>query len=271
VLALVAGAAQAQADRGGAQVISRAELLEAMRAHGDYNLAATTNGPRFQIDVFFTLARRFLASHPQGGRLFIRHQDWFEGFLEVSGLTPERAPVVSRRVYENGQDIELDCRPGQIVRRVRQGPRPRLALNVKYWWEKSANPVDSFSYLDTASTPVLKVTNSRIITFRLVDLGDQVLYDDVSGLTGRPTTGFLGLLFKIIGEGRIVRSQMAFSDDGVQVSRVVAKKLFSKTVIALTWPDGRTEGEIPSDRTDLVALKDRLDEPIEIDYHPLAD
>jgi hypothetical protein len=268
---LLACAAGGHAAPTGARVVSRTELTEAMQTHGNYNLSATTNGPRFQIDVFFWLARRALASQPQGCRLFIHHEDWFEVFLEVARLRPQEAPMVSRMVYENGQDIELDCRPSHVVQRIRKGSRAQLALNVKFWWETAANPAREFSYLDKASTPELKVTNNRVITYRLVDLGDQVIFDDIRGLTGRPTTGLLGLLFKVIGEGRIVKTQVARAADGVQVSRVVAQKLFSRTVTVITWPDGRTEPEIPPGRPDLAALKERLDRPVEIDYQPLAN
>lgn len=272
IVAIVAGGsrlAKASAAPAGARLVERAELAEAMRAHANYDLAATTNGPRFQAEVFFRLVRRTLASQPQGCRLFIRHEDWFEVFLEVAKIAARQAPLPSRLVYENGQDIELDCRPDHVIRRIDGGRHAQLALNVKFWWETTANPAGKFNYLDTASTPQLKVTNSRVITYRLVDLGDQILFDDIRGLTGRPTTGFLGLLFKVIGEGRIVKTQMAYAQDGVQVSRVVAQKLFSRTVTVVTWPDGRTEPEIPAQRADLSALKQRLDQPVEIEYQPL--
>jgi hypothetical protein len=269
IVGFVSRPAEGRTAPAGTQLVERAELAEAMRTHGDYDLAATTNGPRFQAEVFFWLARRALAAQPQGCRLFIPHEDWFEVFLEVANLRPEQAALPSRLVYENGQDIELDCRPERVIRRVTGGRQARLALNVKFWWEKTANPKGAFGYLDTASTPVLKVTNNRVITYRLVDLGDQILFDDIRGLTGRPTTGFLGLLFKLIGEGRIVKTQIAYAPDGVQVSRVVAQKFFSRTVTVVTWPNGKTESEIPAQRQDLAALKQRLDQPVEIEYQPL--
>ncbi len=270
LLSLAAPNPAAAAPSADVRTVGRAELAEAMRSHGAYSLAATTNGPRLQTDVFFFLARRALAAQPQGERLFIRHEDWYEVFLDVAKLRPEQASIVTRLINENGQDIEIDCRPQAVVRRVRQGPPVRLALNVKFWWELSANPADHFSYLDQASTPVLKVTNSRVITYRMVDFGEQVLFDDIRGLTGRPTTGFLGLLFKVIGEGRVVQSQMAWAGDGVQVSRVVAQKFFTRTVGAVTYPDGRTEADIPAGRADLGDLKARLERPLQIDYYPLA-
>ena len=270
IVAWVPCLAEGRADPAGVRVVDRAELAEAMRTHAEYNLAATTNGPRLQVEVFFWLVRRALASQPQGCRLFIRHQDWFEVFLEVAKLRPQEAPLPSRLVYENGQDIELDCRPERVIQRIGGGRRAQLALNVKFWWETTANPAGEFHYLDTASTPELKVTNNRVITYRLIDLGDQILFDDIHGLSGRPTTGLLGLLFSLIGEGRVVRTQVAFSDDGIQVSRVLAQKLFSRTVTVVTWPNGRTEPEIPAQRADLIALKQRLDRPVEIEYQPLG-
>ncbi|MCU0242975.1 MAG: hypothetical protein MUF51_11195, partial [Vicinamibacteria bacterium] len=120
------------------RTLDRTELAEAMRTHGNYNLAATTNGPRFQSEIFFTLARRALATQPRGGRIFIRHQDWFEVFLDVAKLAPQQAPLPSRLVNENGQDIELDFRPGHIVKGIGGGRQVKAALNVKFWWETSA-------------------------------------------------------------------------------------------------------------------------------------
>jgi hypothetical protein len=271
LLAAVASVAptESRADPRDARVVDRAELAEAMRTHANYDLAATTNGPRLQAEAFFWLVRRSLASQPQGCRLFIGHKDWFEVFLDVAKLRPEQAPLPSRLVYENGQDIELDCRPEHVIQRIGGGRHTQLALNVKFWWEVTTNPAREFHYLDVASTPELKVTNNRVITYRLVDLGDQILFDDIRGLTGRPTTGLLGLLFKLIGEGRVVRTQVAYAADGVQVSRVLAQKFFSRTVTVVTWPNGRTEPEIPAQRADLIALKQRLDQPVEIEYQPL--
>ena len=65
-----------------------------------------------------------------------------------------------------------------------------------------------------------------MIAYRLLDFGDMIAYDRVQGLTGRPTSGILGLLFRNIGEGRVVASRMAISHDGLQVSRAKAKKAF---------------------------------------------
>ncbi len=272
VVTLLSVAAPTAAASADVRAVSSPELAEAMRSrsHGDYNLAATTNGPRFQTDAFFFLARRALAAQPQGCRLFISHEDWFHVFLEVAQLKPEEAAIVTRMIHDNGQDIELDCRPQHVVKAVRQGPPVRLAINVKYWWELAANPADHFTYIDEAATPVLKVTNNRVITYRLVDLGEQIVFDEIRGLTGRPTSGFLGLLFKVIGDGRIVKSQMAWAADSVQVSRVVAQKLFTRTVTVITSPDGRTEAEAPAGRADLATLKARLDQPLEIEYYPLT-
>ena len=110
-----------------------------------------------------------------------------------------------------------------------------------------------------------------LITYRLLDMGDVIVFDDVEGLEGRPTSGVLGLLFKVIGEGRVVENRMAISPDGLQVSRARAKKaLFWVTTTVTVYPDGRTEKDVPADRADLKPLAGRLERPLRIDYRPLS-
>src|SRR5687767_13180774 len=73
------------------QVVSREDLLRAMRLHGRYNLVATTNLARFQTDVFLQLSRWAQRREPQGRPLFIRADDFFLGYLDVAHLTAEKA------------------------------------------------------------------------------------------------------------------------------------------------------------------------------------
>jgi hypothetical protein len=95
--------------------------------------------------------------------------------------------------------------------------------------------------------------------------------DQIKGLTGRPNSGALGLLFKIIGEGRVLEYRMALAADGTQVSRGRAKKGFFEVSSTVTVaPDGRAEKDVPATRPDLQALDRRLQEPLEIRYRPLA-
>ena len=103
-----------------------------------------------------------------------------------------------------------------------------------------------YSYDDLASTPRLRVTVERAYRYRLLDLGDQVLFDEIQGLYGRPTSGLLGLLFTLIGEGRAVLSRMAFASDGTQVVVGQAKKAFLvRTATVTIQPDGTAEAACP--------------------------
>ncbi len=253
------------------QVVSRQEIVEAMRQRGDYDPTATTNGARFQAEVALYLVRQARERDPEGPPLFLGHEAWFQAFLEVTGRTVETAPMYALLAYRHEQDMEIDYRTDRVIREVKKGDRPKLAVNVVIWWPKKAGGTARYSYQDTLSTPRLKVTNRRVMTYRLLDFGDRVVYDGIKGLTGRPTSGILGFLFRIIGEGRVVQSRMAISEDGLQVSRARAKKAFMGVTATVTVsPDGRTEKDVPEDRPDLMALEERLKRPLEIDYVPLG-
>jgi hypothetical protein len=148
--------------------------------------------------------------------------------------------------------------------------RPKLALNVCIWWARGPGSPGSYSYEDNLSTPRLKVTNERVVTYRLLDYGETTVFHDIDGLRGRPTTGVLGVLFQVIGEGHVVESRMALAADGLQVSRTRARKLMIEVATTVTvHPDGRTEKDLPSGRADLTALEARLKQALEISHPPL--
>ena len=109
------------------------------------------------------------------------------------------------------------------------------------------------------------------MTYRLVDFGNWVVYDEIEGLTGRPTSGILGFLFRIIGEGRVLQTRMAISKDGLQINRAIAKKGFIKRIDTVTvYPDGKMEKDVPAGRPDLLELANRIKQPLEIDYVKLS-
>ncbi len=252
------------------RAVSRQELLAAMRSHGDYDPTATTNGARFQAEVLLHLAREAIRSDPDDRPPFIGHEEWFASFLDVTGLAADEAPNYALLAYRHGQRVEISFRDGCVIREVKEGPVPELAANVVIWWPQTPGGPTRYSYRDTLSTPHLKVMNNRVITYRLLDLGDRIVYDQINGLTGRPTSGILGFLFRAIGEGRIVESAMAVSEDGLQVARARASKAFLEVSTTVTvYPDGRTEKDVPKDRPDLLAIEARLKEPSEIEYAPL--
>jgi hypothetical protein len=114
------------------------------------------------------------------------------------------------------------------------------------------------------------VTNERVMTYRLLDYGDVVVFDDIRGLRGRPTEGFLGVLFDLVGEGSLRWSRQALSGDGLQVSRARATKgPFSVESTITVFPDGRVQKDLPPERADLAPLEQRLLEKRALRYRPL--
>jgi hypothetical protein len=253
----------------GVRVVGRQEIAEAMSHSEGYNLLATTNGPRFQSEVVLRVARRAQQSDPSRTPLFFGHREWFLAYRERTGVSADKVPVFVRLPHEYGQDMVVDYRPENVIQRAAT-PRPRLALNVCLWWPRRPGAPGSYSYEDNLSTPRLKVTNERVVTYRLLDYGDATVFHAVDGLRGRPTSGILGVLFQVIGEGHVVESRMAIATDGLQVSRARARKLMIEVATTVTvYPDGRTEKDLPPGRTDLAAIEARLKQPLDVTHPPL--
>lgn len=256
-------------DREPVQRVAFAELLEAMRAEQGYDARKTTNLARFQAGVFLRIAEQARARRPQGPPLFFGHAEWFQAYLETVGLSAEQAPISCRLSNENLQDAWVEYRKYRVVRQVSEGLPVRVALNVRVGPLPQASVPESYSYDDLASTPRLRVTVERAYRYRLLDLGDQVVFDEIQGLHGRPTSGLLGALFRLIGEAHAVFSRMAVANDGIQVVVGQAKKAFLvRTATVTIQPDGTAERGVPEGRSDLAALEARLREPLGIEYLP---
>ena len=270
VAALVVASVPAHAaERFGARVVTRDEILEAMKESRGYHLTVTTNGPRFQSEVLLRLANNAEARDPQRQPLFIGHREWFEAYLERTGLTRAGAPQFVRLADEYGQDAIVDYRPDRVVVGTPSVNVPLRTLNVCIWWPDREGGPGSYSYEDTLSTPQLRVTNERVITYRLLDYRDMVVFSEITGLRGRPTTGVLGMLFQLIGEGNVVESRIAVMADGLQIGRARARKLFEVATTVTVHPDGRTEHDIPAGRPDLVAIDARLKQPLRLRHPPM--
>jgi hypothetical protein len=262
---LVAGVASGAEPRA----ISREEILAGMRRCQGYALTATANGARLQVEVLLHLIHEASASDPTRRPLRVGHREWFEAFLERTGLAPDEAPLYVRLPHEIGQDLVVDYRRERVLEEVLAGPDPRTVANVRIFWPDSPDSPDTFSYDDRLADPNLRVTQKRVITYRLVDYGDRIWYAEVQGLYGRPTTGALGMLFRIIGEARMVETRTALSSDGLMVVHGHGKKLFIDRKGTVTvWPDGRTRMGVPEGRPDLEGLAARLKEPLEIRFRP---
>lgn len=272
LLLLCAGGLRAQSCS--VDTIASSEIGAAMRvaarAHGDYDILATTNATRFQTALIFELIRRDRARHPEGNVIFISADAIFFEFLEVADLAdePENAPLYRQLAYQHEQNILIEHRPDSIVKSVLAGPSPALSLNVKVAWHDRPDGKRKYSFTDTLAVPKLKVTNHQVITYRMLDYGTMVMYDEVKGLSGRPLSGVLGALFALIGEGGVKYSRTAYSDDGMQILRAQAKKIFTKTATLTIHPDGRAEKDVPEERADLVEIAERLEQKIDLEYHP---
>jgi len=245
-----------------------AEIVAAMRASTGYDRLATTNGGRLQSDVLLRLARAARERAGDGPPLLMRHDDWFRALLEVNGAPAERAPLYARLAHQYHQDVVADYGAGRVVREVVKGRAPLLALNVTISWPDGKGVPDEYSYEDTTSSPQVEVTDHRVIRYRLLDFGDMIAFDEMEGISGRPTTGALGVLFKLIGKGRVVEYRQATAPNGVLVSRGRAKKGFFDVSTTLTvQPDGRAEKGTPGDPA-LRAIEQRLMQPLQIQYQP---
>lgn len=256
------------AERHGARVVEKAEILQAMKQSTEYDVTATTNGPRFQSEVILRLVATAEARDPRRQPLFLGHREWFDAYLERTGLTRERTPHFVRLADEYAQDSIVDFRREHVVAGTPVVNAPLRAANVCIWWAKRADGPGSYSYEDQLATPQLKVTNERVMTYRLLDYGDMTVFDEITGLHGRPTTGVLGMLFQVIGEGSVVESRLAVVRDGLQIARARARKLLIEVSTMVTIsPDGRTEKDIPAGRPDLAAIEARLEQPLRL-RHP---
>ncbi|MCG6921678.1 MAG: hypothetical protein LJF15_11440 [Acidobacteria bacterium] len=252
-----------------ARVVSRGEILEAMRRSRGYDLTATSNGARLQVEVLLHVVRRAERADPERRPLRFGHREWYAAFLERTGLAPDEAPIYVRLPFEMGQDLVIDYRRERVMEEVVQGPWPRTVANVRIFWPEVPEKPKSYSYDDLHSDPTLRVTQERLIRYRLVEYVDRVWYAEVTGLRGRPTSGALGLLFKLLGEARVVESRSAVSRDGLQIVRGRARKLlFTRVGTVTVWPDGHARQGIPKGRPDLQAIVQRLKEPLEIRFRP---
>ena len=266
-------AAQACAVDTVSQADLRAAMLEARRPPNDvYDLLATTNTTRFQSTYFQVLIRQAQRRRPYGGTLFIPHDYvWWE-FLSIAGLAPtegEKAPLNRRWAVSVHQGIHiLFAPPDSLIRTVKDGRMPEImAADVRLSWPDQPSERNKFSFVDTLSVPKLKVTNHQEIRFRFLVFDDMIMYDQIKGLSGRPLTGLLGALFKVLGEGSVKYSRSSISTDGLEVVRARAKKIFAKTATATINPDGQAEKGIPSGRDDLAEIEARLKQSFEFEYY----
>ncbi|HYC89783.1 MAG TPA: hypothetical protein VEO54_11270 [Thermoanaerobaculia bacterium] len=237
---LLAGVAGAEPVRD----VSREEIARAILAEKQqgYDITATPNGMRFNGGVILRLARAAHAADPNGPPLFLGHANYFRAYLDATGLSAGRAPTFIAIAHRFGEDQLIDYRRSKVIARVVKGREPLFAVNVVAGWSGGA---PRYSYEDHQSDPALRVTHERLTSFRLLDFGDLQLIDEVQGVSGRALTGLLGLVFRIIGDARAVRSFSTVADDGALITLTTGRKGFTVTTPAIVRPNGKAEQDIP--------------------------
>lgn len=249
------------------QRVSRDRLVQAMALQKGFDITATTNGARFQGGVLLQLAQWALEGDGDGAPLFIDHEDSFEAYLQVARLTRAQAPVFVRKAFEHRQAQLVEYRRDAVIAAVDAGPQPRLALSVTASWPDTRDLPRHFSYVDTYSVPKLRVTNQRVVTYKLVDFGSFILYDKITGVSGKPTSGVIGFLFRFLGDSQVLQSRSAIASDGVQIVQAHAKwGMFDRNPIVTIQLNGKAEQGIDRTRPELREIEARLNQKILIRY-----
>jgi hypothetical protein len=256
--------------------ITASALGVAMRAArrapgGDYSLLATMNSVRFQSGVIQYLIEDALERHREGGTFFVPHDILWWEFLKVAGLGKSeetKAPMGRRLAFDYHQGMRVTYGPpSKFIKDLNDGPEPLLAANVTLDWPDRSDGRRKYSFVDSLAVPILQVTNHQVQTFRFVVFDGMVAFEDIHGISGRPMSGLLGTIFKILGEGHAVYSRFSISTDGMQVMRTKASKVFSRTVTGTIAPNGRAENGVPEGRADLIALETRLRQMPDFKYY----
>lgn len=251
------------------QPVTRETMRRAIALEKDkgYDITVTTNGGRMWANTLLQVAEWARAESPDGPPLFIHEAEYFYAYLEATGLPEEQAPEFVQISHDYGQHTLIEYRLDHVLDLDETETVPEQALAVLTWWPETDDTDDKYTYEDTLSNPRLLVENARETSYRLLDFGDQLLYDEMQGIRGRPTSGVLGALFKVLGTGRLVWTRMAVSPDGLLLVRAQAKKVVSKTTTVVVNMDG-TGTELPEGRPDLDAIVASLERPLEVSYQP---
>jgi len=113
-------------------LVSRRVLVQSMtgqKALG-YNLLATANGARLSSAVILDAARHAGERDATRSPILIDHRDYFEAYLEVTGIAREDAPTFMRIAMDHGEDQYIDYRQERVIEQIVRGTSPRLAVNV---------------------------------------------------------------------------------------------------------------------------------------------
>ncbi len=235
-------------------------LAEVLEAIDGYDTQATTNQSRFVADFLLGLAARSdLQARPGGFE--VRPERFVQAWLAATGQLRDDLPETMARVLEYQQRFVV--RPATAIRIDAEGRAPLRTLAVRVSWPAGDPAPSHYSYIDTLSDPEVLLRHERVITYLLADFGDWVGFEQIEGVSAQPTSGPRGSLAQVLGMAEIRSTRFAVADDGLQVLRTEAHKLFRFIHLSTVAPDGASERGIPRGRNDLEKLADRLDVDLE--------
>jgi len=253
----------------GAQIVPREAIVAALRqqqAQG-YRIDAIANSVRLQSAMMPAIVDATVRTTPQPRPYRIDHRDLYSAFLEVTGLTAETAPSFVKASYEAGEDYLIDAQIEQVVDLDATVNRPQRALNVKAGWPQRPGAPTSYSYEDHSTDPAIETKRKQVTSWRILDYGQAIVYDDIRGVGGRAISGLLGLIFDLLGHAQALQTRFAIAADGTQVSRTTARKLLKLSQTITIYPDGSVLTGLPKNRPDLEALERMLiDLPLNVTY-----
>lgn len=256
----------------GARPVTREQIVAALRQQQalGYRIDAIANSVRLQSGVMFALAEALRAQDSRQQPFRIGHRDYYSAFLEVSGLTEQTAPSFVAAPYAAHEDYLVDPRIEQVIDLSATRDRPQRALNVKAGWPPGAGVPTSYSYEDRSTDPAIETRREQVTSWRILDYGEAIVYDDLRGVGGRATSGLLGVVFAVLGHAQAQQTRFAIAADGVQVSRTTARKLLTLTQTVTIFPEGTVLTGLPKDRPDLADLERMLiDLPVRVGYRPM--
>lgn len=250
------------------QVLSTEAIERAMReqAQKGYDIAAGPNQGRFIAAILFALADRERTQGDENRPFLIRQKELFPAYLRATGKSPEEVPPGYLRGKEVGIAMSVAYQTDQIVGEVKEGPVPEQALSVRATWPESDGLPSSYVYEDTTSDPNVRVRRERPTTYRILKYADLVVYDEMKGISVRPTSGALGALFSAIGMAEVDETRFVVSEDQTQVTLTRVHKLFSVGSLATVTRDGRARKGLPEDRPELERYEAVLKQDLEVTY-----
>lgn len=233
------------------EIVARDAMHDVIASITGYDTGATTNQSRFVAEFLFGLA-----AHPavaDAGSFQVQPDRFFPAWLEATDRKREAAPVSMGKVLEYGQRFVVDTDP-PIRFESDAIEAPERVLSVRVSWPDTPATPSHYVYRDRLAEPEVRMRHERVITYQIADFGDFVAFENVSGVSGRPTTGALGALFTLLGTAPIQSTRFAVAGDGTQVLRSRVRKLLGFTATATIAPDGTAERGIAPERADLAVL-----------------